>query len=70
MRRMRHEAATVQQQLEFYQAQHPTTPIPNDLSPIEEDEEDTEQEDENWMETIPYQEDKLDSDNEETTNQV
>ena len=68
MRRLRHEAATAQQQLEFYQAQHPTTSIPDDLSPIEEDKEDIEQEDENRMETIPYQEDELDSDDEETAN--
>ena len=67
MRRLRHEAATAQQQLEFYRAQHPTTSIPDDLSPIEEDE-DTEQEDENRMETIPYQEDELDSNDEETAN--
>ena len=51
---LRHEAATTQQQLEFYCAQHPTTSIPDDLPPIEEDEEDTEQEDKNRMETIPY----------------
>ena len=68
MRMLRHEAATAQQQLQFYQAQHPTTAIPDDLSPTEEDEEDTEPEDENWMETLPYQEDELDSDDEETTN--
>ena len=68
MRRLRHEAATAQQQLEFYYAQHPTTSIPDDLSPIEEDKEDTKQEDENRMETIPYQEDELDSDDEETAN--
>ena len=54
MRMLRHEAATTQQQLEFYLAQHPTTSIPDDLSPIEEDNEDTEQEDGNRMETIPY----------------
>ena len=68
MRRLRHEAATAQQQLEFYRAQHPTTSIPDNLSPIEEDEKDTEPEDENRMETIPDQEDELDSDDEETTN--
>ena len=68
MRRLRHEAATAQQQLEFYRAQHPTTSIPDDLSPIEENEEDTEQEDENRMETIPYQEDELDLDDEEMAN--
>ena len=70
MRMLRHEAATAQQQLQFYQAQHPTTahPIANDLSPTEEDEEDTEPEDENRMETLLYQEDELDSYDEETTN--
>ena len=68
MNRLRHEAATAQQQLEFYRAQHPTTLIPDDLPPIEEDEEDTEQEDKNQMETIPYQEDEMDSDDEETAN--
>ena len=68
MRRLRHEAATAQQQLEFYRTQHLTTSIPDDLSPIEEGEEDTEQEDQNRMETIPYQEDELDSDDEETAN--
>ena len=31
MGRLRHEAATAQQQLEFYRAQHPTTSIPDDL---------------------------------------
>ena len=65
---LRHEAATAQQQLHFYQAQHLTTVIPDDLSPTEEDEEDTEPEDENRMETLLYQEDELDSDDEETTN--
>ena len=65
---LRHEATTVQQQLQFYQAQHPTTEVPDDLSPTAEDEEDTELEDENRMETLPYQEDELDSDDEETTN--
>ena len=64
---LRHEAATPQQQLQFYQAQHPTTAVPDDLSPTAEDEEDTEQEDEHRMETLPYQEDELDSDDEETT---
>ena len=53
MRMLRHEAATTQQQLEFYRAQHPTTLIPDDLSPIEEEEEDTKPEDENRLETIP-----------------
>ena len=42
MRTLQHEAATAQQQLQFYQAHHPTTAIPDDLSPTEEDEEDTE----------------------------
>ena len=68
MRILRHEAATVQQQLQFYQAQHPTTAILDDLLPTEEDEEDTEPEDKNRMETLPYQEDELDSDDEEMTN--
>ena len=61
----RHEAATTQQQLQFYQAQHPTTGVSEDLSPTAEEEEYTEQEDENRMETLPYQEDELDSDDEE-----
>ena len=64
---LRHEAATAQQQLQFYQTQHSTTAVPDDLSPTAEDEEDTEQEDEHQMETLPYQEDELDSDDEETT---
>ena len=68
MRMLRHEAASAQQQLQFYQAQHPTTAVPDDLSSTAEDEEDTEPEDENRMETLPYQEDELDSDDEETTN--
>ena len=68
MRMLRHEAATAQQQLQFYQAQHPTTLILDDLSPTEKDEEDTEPEDKNRMETLLYQEDELDSDNEEMTN--
>ena len=68
MRMLRHEAATTQQQLDFYRAQHPSTLIPDDLSPTEEEEEDIEPENENRMETIPYQEDELDSDDEETTN--
>ena len=67
MRMLRHEAATAQQQLQFYQAQHPTTAVLDDLSPTAEDEEDTEQEDEYRIETLPYQEDELDSDDEETT---
>ena len=53
MRTLRHEATTAQQQLQFYQAQHPTTAVPDALSPIAEEEEDTEQEDENRMETLP-----------------
>ena len=68
MRRLQHEAATTQQQLEFYCAQHPTTSIPDNLPPIKEDEEDTKQEDENRMETIPYEEDEINSDDEETAN--
>ena len=68
MRMLRHEAATAQQQLQFYQAQHPTIAVPDDLSPTAEDEEDTKQEDENRMETLPYLEDEFDSDNEEMTN--
>ena len=68
MRMLQHEAATVQQQLQFYQAQHPTTAVPDDLSPTVEDEEDTEQEDEIQMETLLYQEDELDSNDEETAN--
>ena len=68
MRMLRHETATAQQQLQFYQAQHPTTAIPDDLSPTKEDKEDTEPEDDNRMETLPYQKDELDSDDEETTN--
>ena len=70
MRTLRHEAATAQQQLQFYQAQHPTTMVPDELSPTAEDEEDTKQEDENRMETLPYQEDELDSDDEETTHPI
>ena len=54
MRMLRHEVATAQQQLQFYQAQNPTTLILDDLSPTKEDEEDTEPEDENRMETIRY----------------
>ena len=65
---LRHELATAQQQLEFYRIQYQTTSIPDDLPPIEEDEEDIEREDENRMETIPYQEDEIDSDDEETAN--
>ena len=68
MRMLRHEAATAQQQLEFYRAQHLTTLILDDLSPTEEEEEDTELEDKNQMETIPYQENELDSDDEEMAN--
>ena len=64
---LRHEAATAQQQLQFYQAQHPTIAVLDDLSPTAEDKEDTEQEDEHRMETLPYQEDELDSDDEEMT---
>ena len=67
MQMLWHEATTTQQQLQFYQAQHPTTAVPDDLSPTTEDEEDTEQEDEHRMETLPYQEDELDSDDEEMT---
>ena len=70
MRTLRHEATTAQKQLQFYQAQHSTTAVPNDLSPTAENEEDTEQEDEIRMETLPYQEDELDSDNEETTHPI
>ena len=70
MRTLRHEAATAQQQLQFYQAQHPTTAVPDDFSPPAEDEEDTEQEDDTCMETLPYQEDELDSDDEETAQPI
>ena len=44
-----------------------TTAVPNDFLPTAEDEEDTEQEDEHRMETLPYQKDELNSDDEETT---
>ena len=70
MRTLRHKAATAQQQLQFYQAQNPTTAVPDDFSPLAEDEEDTEQEDDTRMETLPYQEDKLDSDDEETAQPI
>ena len=70
MRTLRHKAATAQQQLQFYQAQYPTTAVPNDFSPNAEDEEDTEQEDESHMETLPYQPDELDSEDEETTQPI
>ena len=70
MQTLRHEAATAQQQLQFYQAQHPTIAVPNDLSSTAKDKEDTEQEDENRMETLPYQEDELDSDDEETAHPI
>ena len=70
MRMLKHEVATTQQQLQFYQAQYSTIEVPDDLSPTAKDEEDTEPEDENRMETLPYQEDELDSDDEETTNSL
>ena len=70
MRTLRHEAATAQQQLQFYQAQHPTTADPDDFSPPAEDKEDTEQEDDTRMETLLYQEDELDSDDEETAQPI
>ena len=70
MRMLRHEAATAQQQLQFYQAQHLTTAVQEDLSPTAKDEEDIEQEDKNRMETLPYQEDELDSDDEETAHPI
>ena len=70
MRTLRHEVAIAQQQLQFFQAQHPTTAVSDDLSPTAEEEEDTEQEDENRMETLMYQEDELDSDDEETAHPI
>ena len=70
MRTLRHEAATAQQQLQFYQAQHPTTTVPDDFSPPAEDDEDTEQEDDTRMEILPYQEDELDSDDEEMAQSI
>ena len=70
MRTLQHEAATAQQQLQFYQAQHPTTAVRNDFSPHAEDEEDTEQKDDTRMETLPYQEDELHSDYEETAQPI
>ena len=66
MQTLRHEAATAQQQLQFYQAKYPTTVVLDDFSPNTEDEEDTEQEDKSRMETLPYQADELDSEDEET----
>ena len=62
---LRHEAATAQQQLQFYQAQYPTIAVPDAFLPDAEDEEDTEQEDASRMETLPYQPDELDSEYEE-----
>ena len=70
MRTLRHKAPTAQQQLQFYQARHPTTAVPEDSSPTAEDKEDTKQEDESHMETLPYQEDELDSEDEETAHQI
>ena len=70
MQTLRHEAAIAQQQLQFYQAQHPTTAVPDDFSSLAEDEEDTEHEDDTRMETLPYQEDELDSDDEETAQPI
>ena len=70
MRTLRHKAATAQQQLQFYQAKYPTTTVLDDFSPNTEDEEDTEQEDESRMETLPYQVDELDSEDEETAQPI
>ena len=70
MRTLRHEVATASQQLQFYQAQYPTTAVPDDFSPNAEDEKDTEQEDESRMETLPYQADKLDLEDEETAHPI
>ena len=66
MQTLRHEAATAQQQLQFYQATYPTIVVPDDFSPHTEDEEDTKQKDESRMETLLYQADELDSEDEET----
>ena len=70
MRTLWHEAATAQQQLQFYQAQYPTRAVPDGFSPTAEDEKDTEQEDESRMETLPYQTDELDSEDEETAHPI
>ena len=70
MRTLRHEAATAQQQLQFYQAQYLTTAVPDAFSPDAEDEEDTEQEDASRMETLLYQLDELDSEDEETAQPI
>ena len=70
MRTLRHEAATAKQQLQFYQAQHPTIVVSDDFSTPAEDEEDTEQEDDTRMEILSYQEDELDSDDEETAQPI
>ena len=70
MRTLRHEAATAQQQLQFYQAQHPTTVVPDDFSPPIEDKEDTKHEYDTRMETLSYHEDELDSDDEETAQPI
>ena len=70
MQTLRHEAATAQQQLQFYQAQYPTTAVLDAFSPDAEDEEDTEQEDASRMETLPYQPDELDSEDEETAQPI
>ena len=70
MQTLRHEAATAQQQLQFYQTQHPTIAVPDDFSPPAEDEEDTEHKDDTRMETLPYQEDELDSDDEKTAQPI
>ena len=63
---LRHEATTTQQQLQFYHAQYLTTVVPDAFSLDAKDEEDTEQEDPNRMETLSYQPDELDSEDEET----
>ena len=70
MQTLRHKAATAQQQLQFYQAKYLTTAVPYDFSSNAEDREDIEQEDESRIETLPYQADKLDSEDEETAQPI
>ena len=67
---LRHEAATAQQQLQFYQAQYPTTAVLDAFSLDAKDKEDTEQEDTSCMETLSYQPDYLDSEDEETAQPI
>lgn len=67
MRQLRQDLSIAEQQVAFYRTQHPDTPLPEGIAPTtdeDEDEVDTTANDDR-LETLPYQEDEADSEDDD-----